>query len=382
MPPLAHSARTSRSIPAQEYSDHVRGVTQFALHFAHEAASYWNGKSTDFAELLRLAAPMHDLGKLDNENQEVLRTSEKKPLPVRHEIAGVMHLLGRRQFGAALLVGAHHRGLPEFFRWARRHKELRELLNSEPDIKAIDRAERLLSEYVNEHHRWCSSPESEGLNPIPLNGLKGLAWRFALSSLVDADHADTAIHYAQEQPFASAEQRWGERRRALDCYVAKLQKEARGDPARNLLRQRIYEACRDSTQEAPICACDSAVGTGKTTAVMAHLLRIAQERKLRHIFVVLPYTNIINQSVGVFRKALVLEGEDPERIVAAHHHQADYGSAFSRQLATLWDCPITVTTAVQFFETIAAAAAPKLRKLHELPGSAIVIDEAHAAIPA
>jgi CRISPR-associated endonuclease/helicase Cas3 len=103
---------------------------------------------------------------------------------------------------------------------------------------------------------------------------------------------------------------------------------------------------------------------------------------LRHVFVVLPYTNIINQSVGVYRKALSMDGEDPERVVAAHHHQADYGSPLSRQLSTLWDCPITVTTAVQFFETMAGAAAPKLRKFHELPGSAIFIDEAHASIPA
>jgi CRISPR-associated endonuclease/helicase Cas3 len=131
------------------------------------------------------------------------------------------------------------------------------------------------------------------------------------------------------------------------------------------------------------CACDSPVGTGKTTAVMAHLLRAAKLEgcKLRHIFVVLPYVNIIRQSVDTYRKALVLPGEDPLRAVAAHHHQADYGSADARQLATLWDCPVTVTTAVQFFETLASNHPARLRKLHELPGSAIFIDEAHAAIP-
>jgi CRISPR-associated endonuclease/helicase Cas3 len=116
---------------------------------------------------------------------------------------------------------------------------------------------------------------------------------------------------------------------------------------------------------------------------MAHLLRAAEleGRELRHIFVVLPYVNIIKQSVDTYRKALVLPGEDPLRAVAAHHHQADYGSADARQLATLWDCPVTVTTAVQFFETLASNHPARLRKLHELPGSAIFVDEAHAAIP-
>lgn len=41
-----------------------------------------------------------------------------------------------------------------------------------------------------------------------------------------------------------------------------------------------------------------------------------------------------------------------------------------------------VTTAVQFFETLASNHPAALRKLHQLPGSAIFIDEAHAALPA
>jgi CRISPR-associated endonuclease/helicase Cas3 len=37
--------------------------------------------------------------------------------------------------------------------------------------------------------------------------------------------------------------------------------------------------------------------------------------------------------------------------------------------------------AVQFFETLAARMPAALRKLHQLPGSAVFIDEAHAALP-
>jgi CRISPR-associated endonuclease/helicase Cas3 len=50
-------------------------------------------------------------------------------------------------------------------------------------------------------------------------------------------------------------------------------------------------------------------------------------------------------------------------------------------MSVLWDAPITVTTAVQFFETLAGSHPARLRKLHELAGAAIFIDEAHAAIP-
>jgi hypothetical protein len=53
-----------------------------------------------------------------------------------------------------------------------------------------------------------------------------------------------------------------------------------------------------------------------------------------------------------------------------------------RHLTALWRAPIIVTTATAFFETLASNQTSTLRRLHELPGSAILIDEAHAALPA
>ncbi len=156
---------------------------------------------------------------------------------------------------------------------------------------------------------------------------------------------------------------------------------------RHQLRQEVYRACRERPvkQGETVLSCDSPVGTGKTTAVMAHLLRVAAERGLRRIFVVLPFTNIIDQSVDVYRRALQLPGETEagmEAVVAAHHHRVEYGSYEFRYLAARWDSPIIVTTAVQFFETLAAKETTALRKLHQIAGAAIFVDEAHAAMPA
>jgi CRISPR-associated endonuclease/helicase Cas3 len=98
--------------------------------------------------------------------------------------------------------------------------------------------------------------------------------------------------------------------------------------------------------------------------------------------VVLPFTNIIDQAVDVYRKSLVLPGEDAEKIVAAVHHKAEYRDPDSRHLTVLWDSPIVVTTAVQFFETLASSSTTGLRKLHSLAGAGVFIDESHAALPA
>jgi hypothetical protein len=97
---------------------------------------------------------------------------------------------------------------------------------------------------------------------------------------------------------------------------------------------------------------------------------------------VLPFTNIIDQSVEVYRGALVEPEEDRDAVVAAHHHKAEFDDPSSRQFAYLWHAPVVVTTAVQFFETLAAARPAAIRKLHQVPGSAIFIDESHAALPA
>jgi CRISPR-associated endonuclease/helicase Cas3 len=233
-----------------------------------------------------------------------------------------------------------------------------------------------LAELLAQHRESVADEPPD--SPRLRRKLSGLERRLLLSCLVDADHGNTARFYGNESDRYPAEPRWEERLAALDRYVSGLS--AKGG-VRATLRSELYRACRAASPVPLIQACDGPVGSGKTTAVMAYLLSAAKALKLRHIFVVLPYTNIIRQSVEVYRQALVLPGEDPEKVVAAHHHQAEFREPDLRYLTTLWDSPIIVTTAVQFFETLAASQTARLRKLHQLPGSAVFIDEAHASMP-
>ncbi|MEI7902328.1 MAG: DEAD/DEAH box helicase [bacterium] len=176
-----------------------------------------------------------------------------------------------------------------------------------------------------------------------------------------------------------------ERLRALSIYVAQQAEKNKSDvPAvqrRNKIRDAFFNACLKSDSGQPLTLCDAPVGTGKTTSVMAHLLRVAYVQKLRRIFVILPFTNIIRQSADTYRKALVLPGEDPDNVVAEIHHRADFKDRESRQLTALWNAPIIVTTAVAFFETLASNWPASVRRLHNLPGSAVFLDEAHAMLP-
>lgn len=395
---LAHSAKLGCS--AQSYAEHIGNVTRGAVSRARRMLRYYQPAGPGFPSRRTMlaiaadAASYHDFGKLDDANQMVLDSRSALALPIRHEDAGVALLSRHGALEAAGLVSAHHRGLPKYWFEQQRPTLNRTLArrldasmfrshvhgNHEATRAATDlHLEKYLLRHEEALGSWCGRIEHG------LSELQGFARRLMLACLVDADHSDTARHYGQAPVERRVEPRWAERLASLDRFVAGLAAEnateRSGARARMTIRADLYQACRDAETRHPLRSCDAVVGSGKTTAIMAHLLRVAAARKLRHILVVLPYTNIIRQSVEVYRNALCLEGEVREEVVAEHHHQAAFKDMDLRHLTTLWRAPIVVTTAVQFFETLGSNHTGKLRKLHELPGSAVFLDEAHAALP-
>ena len=379
MVPLAHSGRATRGLGPQPYSAHVLAVRMLARKHASAALEYRAAPDPAFEAAAEWAGTFHDLGKLEAANQLILRTKESGGLAFNHVDAGVAHLAAHRQVEAAIAVYGHHIGLcdlpGEKAKDQRSGQNRAEAACRDPEIKLMTDAN--LPELIRQHHQ--AVPGGNPTVPTLLKrGFTGIERRLLLSCLVDADHTDTARHYGDQPDLYPGAGRWEERLTALDRYVSNL---GRDTGKRSALRSEIYHVCRSASTDQLVWACDSPVGSGKTTAIMAYLLQAAIALGLRHIFIVLPYTNIVQQLVDVYRKAIVLAGENPEKIVAAHHHQAEFKSADLRFLTTLWDAPIIVTTAVQFFETLGANQTPRLRKLHQLPGSAIFIDEAHAAMP-
>jgi len=389
---LAHSAKGN--IPAQSYQAHVCNVYEMALVNAARAEGY-SKYSSLMKDTVALAALYHDLGKLAPENQQVLKSSNRESLPLHHWDAGVAALqsggLSLAENLAALFVYSHHIGLQSLPDENAKGKGnvFRDISLCQEGKSVKEIIDKGMHDYLEGHKSVLTElPEMQksewhGAVPTPL------FMRMALSCLVDADHTDTARHYNNIIPEGDIPLHSERRLTSLDNYVAGLSKDSAGkkrsqsERERNKLRQQVYDSCRNTyPSDKGFITCDSPVGTGKTTAVMAHLLNVAKTNKLRRIFVVLPFTNIIDQSVDIYRDALVLTGENREKVVAAHHHKAEFEDLSSRIFSFLWNAPITVTTAVQFFETLASNHPASLRKLHQLAGSAIFIDEAHAALTA
>ena len=269
MEPLAHSARPKEGIPPQYYSDHVREVIELASQNACQAAYYWCAEKDGLLAAVRLAAEFHDLGKLEQANQDVLMSgSQRKSLPVNHVDAGVAHLFdpGINNLLAASLVHSHHLGLPDFQdqRLNGPGKVLRDLKDSELGQATMSLTDQRLTGYLKIHEKVLKSliPEQEdapGRGPSPL---PAPLFRIALSCLVDADHFDTSRHYGKVRSRAVPPLSPHERLALLDAYVAALPKNEKDE--RGGLRSEVYTACRNADPNPGLYACDSPVGRSES----------------------------------------------------------------------------------------------------------------------
>lgn len=392
---------------AHRYADHIDEMLCYGLDLLDYLLSFSelvDAEKNQLCLTFKAALMLHDMGKLDESIQRIFRGEDTGRLPVDHIEAGVSVADEMENELLGWLIRGHHApGLPNkktekyFIKQLRQKFQLtlspyslrggryhRDKLTADFDIHkaAIDITNERIKTYKKRQIKSCGQWPVLSLE-LPSSSLTP---RLMLSTLVDADHGSAAC-YSQGKPmtrFKPAETRWQQRLLVLNSYireVADSSSEPRSD--RNQMRGEFYRCCFDGElHDSRLVACSAPVGLGKTTSVMAYLLRCAIKDDSSRIFVIAPFSNIIDQTVKVLRKAIVLDGEDAASVVVAHHHKAEFSNKDMRQYAASWQAPIVVTTAVQFFETLASSNPSKLRKLHNVVGAAIFVDESHACLPA
>ena len=218
--------------------------------------------------------------------------------------------------------------------------------------------------------------------------------RMLYSCLVDADYLDTEAFYSNLENKAierggypdlnalqhNFNQFINNFRRRIAQASEQTEAEKR-NAALNRLRSEILEhAVEQAAQAQGLFTLTVPTGGGKTFTSMAFALEHAKRHGMRRVIYVIPFTSIIEQNASEFRKAF---GELGEHAVLEHHSTFDDGKLQNeatkdklRLASENWDAPIIVTTAVQFFESLFADRSSRCRKLHNIAGSVIILDEA------
>lgn len=364
---FAHSTEKADQSDWQPLAEHLKAVGRLA---AEKAASF------DGQGLAEVAGLLHDLGKYTDEFQ---RRIAGDLIRVDHATRGAIEAVeryGQLGYLLAYAIAGHHAGLAN-------GGEAGERTALRDRLRGID-----LPVLLQQWQQEIELPEKSKLKLPALRQLRernffqlAFLGRMLFSCLVDADFLDTEAFYdrieSRQSRRASGQPSLASLREALDMHLAGF----RADTPVNRLRAEILGGVRcNAAQEPGLFSLTVPTGGGKTLASLAFALDHALKHGQRRVIYVIPFTSIVEQNAAVFRRAL---GGLGERAVLEHHSafvDDQMKSAQSREKLKLamenWDAPIVVTTAVQFFESLFAARPAKCRKLHNIAGSVVILDEA------
>lgn len=144
----------------------------------------------------------------------------------------------------------------------------------------------------------------------------------------------------------------------------------------NTARCHLLEQCAEAAEGEPgVYSLTVPTGGGKTLSSMRFALRHACANGMRRVIYAAPYTSIIEQNADVYR------GLFGSNNVLEHHADFDFDTLGEsggrmRLAAENWDAPVVITTNVQLFESLYSNKTSRCRKLHNIAGSVIILDEA------
>jgi len=379
----AHSTSDQSRANWQRLPEHLMEVAKLAERF---------GQRVGFAKAAHLAGLLHDVGKYTKAFQARLHGAKWR---VDHSTAGaaiVRHLAKSAKPDDRLVadliayaIAGHHAGLPDkqgesFSTLSERLKGFSEsTLDSvwkteiEPDVTGLLPA-----------FNWERKDQSKAAFQLAFLG------RMIFSCLVDADFKDTERFYARIER-RDVDREWPALQSILPSLIKAFDQymnEKRDlETAINRLRAEILDYVRSRAPEAPgLFTLTVPTGGGKTLASLGFALDHAKVHGHERIIYAMPFTTIIDQAAAIFRRVLdegvVLEHHsaiEDERPPDSEPGDADSTRADKEKLKLAmedWAAPVVVTTNVQFFETLFAARTSRSRKLHSIPRSIVILDEA------
>lgn len=220
------------------------------------------------------------------------------------------------------------------------------------------------------------------------------------SALIDADKhvsANAGMDGASEE--ASARKTIPSS--LVDEHIASLKnnpKPGKTEERLHDIRRAVYTEGVEAVEKTPleelypgVLSLTAPTGSGKTLTALGCALRLrerVQREKgyLPRIVYALPFVNIIDQNFEIAKSVLERHADyehSPSSYLLKHHHLAPQGFRENEDVTNdeamlmteSWESEIVVTTFVQLFESLVTNRNRRLKKLHNLAGAMVVLDE-------
>ncbi len=402
-PPFAAHTPSKDSDTWHELKFHLNKVAALTKRFAEKFGA---------GELGHYAGLWHDLGKYNPAFQRYLeqcnaasQTGDAEPRDrVPHAIYGAI-LADEICPTVAPLIYGHHAGLPNY---SDLDSILGNFLEESRNEANYQRVLNLASHEIETDPKQNFETHLESLGDDSF--AREVFDRLLFSCLIDADRLDTEAFDNPEQADIRKIER-PQLQQLWQTFDRKQQEFIKEKETQNInssvfqVRQEVYTHClRSALQEPGIFRLTVPTGGGKTLSGLGFALKHAThhnetkselEINFERIIVAVPYTSIIEQTIKVYRS--VFKEQFGENSVLEHHsavrsdlqaeqqpneekqEELDESAKRAQRQARLatqnWDAPLIVTTTVQLFESLFSHRTSKCRKLHNIVGSVIILDE-------
>lgn len=350
-----------------------------------------------------LVGLLHDMGKYTEAWQEYLSESSQKNGKIKkknHSAIGARYVWEElhpvHTLPADMLTGilcGHHGGLPDY-------------LTPEGNDGICGRLypdEELSYEEAKENfYAFCKTEaeikelyekaygEFKTIYPkAKKNGFQlGLIEKFLHSCLLDADRLDAACFDMERPPSVEEDYQelWNtlsarleEHRKGFSLSAAAREKEREIYRLRNVISEECWKA---AFRETGIYSLSCPTGAGKTLASLRFALEHARQKGKRHIFYIIPYLSILDQTASEIRNALVgAEGWDDSMLLEIHsgltgkNPKDDEEEKLYELISERMDAPIILTTMVGFLNIFYGGHTKHNRMAHQFADSVILFDE-------